>query len=616
MIKTLVIVGSILICLMPWASGGRDHIWILVTAFPLAIGAFLILRRSGRHTVSTRALSLSLGAWVGWAALGLLWSVNRFQTETWILLALMAVATGFLTANLHKKEKTMLITGYIWVAAITAAIGIFIFLTGEYSRLTSTFYWANPAAGFLLPAILIGASRWLRGRRPADLAMLAVTLTGFWLADSRGAYLVLVVIGLALALAVPKIRQYWKRLLLLVLITYAAAFGFTLLKNNFVQTGGLAPGSRFSEAALGESQSGSDRINFLKAAGSIWWDNPVAGTGAGTFGTVHPQYQQSVVSAANDPHNFYVQTLAEQGFIGAIVLAWVILLLLIGLARGYTRDNNTGIISISAIALLLHFGIDIGARYPAILILFAVLVGIGYQPWKNRKITPRDNLLPAAVIVTIVLMSVANYQSSMWRERGLIFDDNRELDRAAESYQNARKLPVYDPDNWNSEGIDYYAQAIADKSASSQKLAEAKNRAEAAIKHDPNDSQHYFLLGRTEYLAKNYPAAESAYGNAIKLDRFNHPEYYQDLASLQITMENRQAAQTTVDQGLELYTDEVIANRNADRDIKPAVSQLLTFRAAEQILQGDKDGAKTNLERAIKLNPLNFNAHGLLIRIK
>lgn len=615
MIKTLVIVGSILISAMPWMSGGRDHIWILVSAFSLLVGSYLILARPGRKTVTTKALVVSLVAWIGWALISLIWTVNQYQTWLWILLALMTVTVGLLTANLNKKEKGMLLTGYLWLASITGAIGIFIFLTGEYSRLTSTFYWANPAATFLIPAILIGTARWLKDKRPADLIITGVTLTSFWLTDSRGGMLVLLVVFGALLLTVPNVRKYWLRLLLFVLTTYVVAFGFVQLKNNFVQTGALGPGSRFSEAAQGESQSGKDRLNYIESSFAIWWDNPVAGTGAGTFSTVHPQYQKSVVSASSDPHNFYVQTLAEQGIIGAIALSWVIFLVLLGIARGYARDKHVGIVAISVVAILINLGIDIGGRYPAVLALLAILIGLSYEPWSRRPIKQKDNILPGIMLAGLLVISIANYQSSMWRERGKVYDDNRELDRAAQSYQKASLIFISDPDSLNSEGIDYFAQATVESSSRKEKLAMAREKANQAIEPDPQDSQHYFLLGRVEYLDKNYAAALAAYNKAIELDGYNHAEYYQDLASLLITMEKRADAQAVVDKAISQYTDDVIKNRNADQSIKPAMSQILVFKAAEQNLQGDKEAAKQTLDKALKLNPFNINALKLRSRL-
>ncbi len=615
MFKSLVIVGSILVAAMPWLSGGRDHIWILVSAFSLLIGAYLILTRPGRKTVATKALVVSLVVWIGWAVASLIWTVNQYQTWTWILFALMVVTVGLLTANLNQKEKGMLLTGYLWLASITGAIGIFIYLTAEYGRLTSTFYWANPAATFFIPAILIGTARWLKNKRPADLLITGVTLVSFWLADSRGAMLVLLLTVIALLLTVPNVRKFWLRLLLFVLTPYVIAFGFVQLKNNLVHSDFIGPGSRFKEAAMGESQSGKDRLNYLESAASIWWDNPVAGTGAGTFGTVHPQYQKKVVSASNDPHNFYIQTLAELGIIGAIALSWVIFLVLIGVARGYARDKHMGMVAVSVVAIFLNLGLDIGGRYPAILALLAILIGLSYEPWTRRPIKPNDNILPGVMLAALLVISVTNYQSSMWRERGKIYDDNRELDRAAQSYNKAQAMFISDPDNFNSEGIDYFAQATVDSKERKAKLAQARDKANQAIEADPQDGQHYFLLGRVEYLDKNYAAAEDAYKKALELDQYNHAEYYQDLASLQITRENRQAAQATVDRALVLYTDDVINNRNQDVSIRVAVSQLLVFKAAEQNLQGDKEASKQTLDRALKLNPVNMNAIKLRSRL-
>jgi O-antigen ligase len=607
--KTLVIAGGVLVALMPWFGGGRDAVALLITSFALLIAGLLLLRQSGRKTVAGWVLRWAITCWLAWGAFSLVWSVNRFQSELWLLLMALAVTAAIITANLNQEARAKLVVGYTWVAAIFGAVGIFMMMTGSYDRLTSTFYWANPAAAYFIPAILIGGWRWITKRRPADGIFAAVSATAFWMTDSRGGVLVLALVLVAAVVASRTVRQAWKRLLVFGLITLALGFGLSAIKSHFNHTS-IELGSRYSEAAQGESTSVSDRLSYLQSAAQIWWDHPLLGTGAGTFATVHPQYQHRVTDASSDVHNVYVQTLAEQGIVGAMLLAWVILAALLGMWNGVRKHPERAPIALGTVALLLHAGLDIDARYPALLVLTAVLIGCVYQPWVRR--TPkgtRQLVLPGLLVLTLVL-SISYYQSDSSRNRGQIYDSNHDLNAAAASYQKAHTGLVYDPDNWSSEGIDYFSLATLTNGSSSL-LEKSRDRAQQAVKRDPYDSQQYLLLARTEYQANNLGAALVAYRQALSYDHYNHAEYYQDLVSLQLKMGDTVGAQRTVDQALGMYTDAVIANRSADPLMRLAVAQLLAYHAADQLGGGDQAGAKASLDRAAKLNPLNGDVNQL-----
>jgi tetratricopeptide (TPR) repeat protein len=615
MSKKVVVVGALLVAILPWFGGGRDAIGLLLSAFSLVIAAFFTLREGGLRTSGTWLMRPATGLWLIWGTLSILWSVNRFQSEVWVAMMVMAVVAAMIAAQLSLEDRIRLITGYRWVAAGTAALGIIMYLVGDYNRLTSTFYWANPAAAFLLPALIIGVWRWLETRAHLDLALVGLTAIGFWLTDSRGGTLTLVLmLGIALILS-RKLRRQGRRWLFLAVATFALAFGLSVLKAEINPGSGLELGSRYQEAAQGESTSVKDRFSYLDSAFRIWWGHPLMGTGAGTFGTVHPQYQSSPINASTDVHNFYVQTLSEQGLIGAALLAWVVILVLMGVWRGVAAHPQQAVVGLSVLALLVHAGLDIDARYPALLLLAAVLIGVTYQPWHRVSITGGRRLVMPALLAVLLLIVIPYYQSDAARSRGQIYDDNRDLTTAAKNYQRAHRGPVYDPDTLTAEGIDYFTLATF-TNGSKTFSKQARDLANQAIQRDPQDAQHYFLLGRAQFIEGNLKESEQAYRMALKLDKYNHAEYYEDLAALQLKVGDTVSAQRTVDEALAIYTDAVIANRNGDEQMPPAVAQLLAFRAAAEIDHGDHSAAAKSLQRAYRLDPKNRDVELLQRHLK
>lgn len=595
------IVAGLLLALAPWMSGGRDALALLISTAGLAIAGIFSLRRFELKGATSSFLAVSIGAWLGWGALSQIWSVNRYQSQMWLLFMLLAALAAFITVIQPRLNQRYLVGGYLATAVAMTLAGLWLYFTGDYDRFTSTFYWANPAAAYLMPAVIL-ASWWGITRRNLWLIAAAfITATGLWLTDSRGATLTLILVVAITAAVSVTLRHHWKGLLLIALLSFATAWGLTQLKGNAA----VAPGSRYAEAATGESTSSKDRLSYLQASFAIWWDQPLIGTGAGTFASVHPQYQQRPTDASTDPHNIYVQALAEQGIVGASLLAWVLLLIIVGVMNGAYRQPQRVPIAVAAIALLIHFGLDIDGRYPALLVLVAVLLALVYKPLLPTQ--PPRHARPVIMLLLLVTLglAVANYQSAVARHNAEIHDYNGDYDKAAAANQQAAQALIYDPDALNAAGIDYYVLATMGEDRP-QNLNRARELAGQAAQRDPNDAQHLFLLGRVERLSGNLQQAQAAFERTLELDPYNHAEYYADLASLQLNAQkDATAAQATITRALSLYTDQVIKNRSADTQMQPAVVQMLIFQARIQLEAGNTAAAKTTVERAKRLDPLN-----------
>jgi hypothetical protein len=500
------------------------------------------------------------------------------------------------------------------------------YLTGTYDRLTGAFYWANPAAAYLLPAIILAVDRW-RGQviaKPGQesnkklylwVILAVVLMAAFGLTDSRGAGLVMLLVGVLYLLAVPTPKRFWIIFVFNVGVAGALILGLDRMSNLIAHHDAKpVPGARLAEVAGGESQSVTDRWRFVESGLRMWWDHPWGGTGAGTYGDVHPQYQQKVVSASTDAHNVYVQVLAELGVVGAMLLAGVLLWLIVGIARGIATEPAGLATALGGLGLLLHFGLDIDARYPALLMLAAVLCGLVYRQHRTQR--RPGTVWPVVTAAVLMVPVVMLYQDKVWAQRAAVDQQDGDYDLAAEHYARAQNGMLFDPDWVNAEGINWYAQGTMPGKEAKAQLATALERARLAERLDPHDGQHHQLEGRVLAAQGEVKAAERALEAALALDGLNHPDYALDLASWQAANGEVVAARRTAEQMLALYTDKVVDNRSNYPVVRPAVADLAALVGNLDLQEGNRVAAKAMAQRALRVQPENLRGRALLHQVE
>ncbi|HSX48364.1 MAG TPA: tetratricopeptide repeat protein, partial [Candidatus Nanoarchaeia archaeon] len=180
-------------------------------------------------------------------------------------------------------------------------------------------------------------------------------------------------------------------------------------------------------------------------------------------------------------------------------------------------------------------------------------------------------------------------------------------------YSRAHSGVAYNPDTLTGEGINRLALARQQQDSQTN-LTLARLRAETAIKQDSFDAQQHFLLARVLRQQDKLDQAIVEYRKAIRLDPFNQPDYYNDLAQI-LLVSDPQAALQVASSGLNAYPDQVLSNRMADPDIFRQVSTLLTTRALVLLKVGDQAKAVEDLRRAYVLNQKNLQAKQLLEQI-
>jgi len=595
----LIFVVATLAALLPWFSGGQDLVAQVISLTLLLMASLLAWRQPSLPLVDRRLAVAGL-VLLTWGALSLVWTANRYDTVLWLLPALAAMAAFTLSYRLTQLPggRRTLTLGYLMILTVFAIYGIYLYLTGDYERLTSTIYWANPAAAFLIPGVILVWDRAAqRGQYWLFQPLAYLLIVAFWLTDSRGGSLVLVITTvLFLVYKKPPVR-YWIHFLFIGIVSFILSIGFAQARGYLSHNATvIAPGSRLSAAAKGESISGSDRIEYLRSAVAIWRDHPVVGSGAGTFGAVHPRYQSRVISAATDVHNWYIQVLTELGLVGEILLLLLLVMVVRGVWRGVRAQPALLPWVAGIVALLLHFGLDIDAHYPALLALLAVWVGLVWRPAARERWNRVSLALPAGLVLAVILAAAAN-TSQLAQAQGRAAQADGNYKTAAADFYRAHQALVYDPATLNAEAINLYTLGTlgADPQAN---LAIALDRARAAERLAPHDSQNYQLEGRVLSARGDAKGAEAAFRRALVLDPYNQPQYAFDLAQLLQQTGRPAEALVVTRQMVGQYPASVIANRHNDPAIGRAVVNVLLLQARIEEAQGDKVSALRDLKAA------------------
>src|ERR687888_179012 len=197
---------------------------------------------------------------------------------------------------------------------------------------------------------------------------------------------ILLAVGLALALRPPLLR-----LTCLAPAAIAVVVAASLRQEHTLVTGLF----------------GANRPHYWHVAWREVTLNPVLGSGAGTFERYWLLYRP-VGSFARDAHSLYLETLAELGPIGLVLLLAALGLPLLVL-RG-RRDPVLATAAAGYVAYLIHTGVDWDWELPAVT-LCGFICGSGLLLWARRpdapELRPWERLaliVPAVCLAVLVLV--------------------------------------------------------------------------------------------------------------------------------------------------------------------------------------------------------------------
>jgi O-Antigen ligase/Tetratricopeptide repeat len=259
--------------------------------------------------------------------------------------------------------------------------------------------------------------------------------------------------------------------------------------------------------------SSNHRWTWWSESWLVWRDNPVLGTGAGSFALARLPIREDTQRPL-EPHNLAVQALAETGAVGFLLLlgfgfaaAWVVA----GRLRGLEGAERAAAAALAAglVAYAAHALIDVGYDYVAVsapffLVLGVLLVG-GRAPEAARGRRP-----VAAFAIALVTLTVAASLLSPWlADRRLDASLDRSLagdlagaERAAEQARSLNPLALQP------------ILAEASLAEGAGRLDEAEELYRDGVRLQPQNPETWYQLGRFRFEARDDPE-----GALVLLDR-------------------------------------------------------------------------------------------------
>jgi len=396
-----------------------------------------------------------------------------------------------------------------------------------------TFWWKNPMAtfiGLIIPItfyLLIKFTR-LYARIPLFIFLVALILAMI-LTGSRAAWLSIFIAALATVIIFYKSIKI--KGILLIISAIIIALALTPLFTSYSRILGRVE-SASKSAVTGEIQEGSirERTDLYQAAFNIFLDHPILGGGAGSFDSYYPTYMKGGHFASRYVHNQYLEFLAENGILGALIF----LLLMIScltipiLKRGYLLP---AMFFAAFLFFALHILLDLSWHIPVLGLMAFTYIGLLAQQEDKYKPIRGWGLLVVALIPTIFFILFATSQNFL--SFGKIEYSKGRPREALKNLKLAKVfMPLYTEPYLGLASI--YSQAD-----STEKVEDLYQRALTLDKRSPDILAN---LGRIKVQQNQLIEAIRYYKKAIEYGGRLRPQYYNELARLYLGSNDIQKA--------------------------------------------------------------------------
>ena len=451
-------------------NGGFDATtWGWATLLPLVgVGAALVLggaRRPDRLALAFLGLVI---AFTAWTFLSVAWSddVTATVLEGERLLVYVAAAAAFVL--LEREQVGWLLLGLVGAAILIAvwALSLRAFGgSGSYDvvsvspavarRLAEPLGYSNGLGAFAAIGIVLAAGLALQLRRLPLAAPLLVLVPVLYFTYSRGAWLALAAGTLAAVMAMGRLRRGPA-----VGIAVAAAAAVAIL---VVRAGGPAAAVRaFSHAPPavkpGEhrrllSLSGSSRAQYWHVAWKEYASAPWLGTGAGTFQRRWLRDRPAPLPVL-DAHSLYLETLAETGPVGLVLLGGALCVPILAALRA-RGDPLVAPALGGYVVFLVHAAQDWDWELPAVtlaaLACAASLLILGEHAVR-RPLSRRTRIGAVAVSGVIALAAIGAVagNATLASARGSV--DRDDIAPALRASRRAELLVAWSPEPWRLHG--------------------------------------------------------------------------------------------------------------------------------------------------------------------
>jgi len=538
---------------MPLEFGAR-YLSTQAAGQVICAGLLLILIREKNENFNNYPLwGISL-FWIFTLLISFFVSENRLASLEEIMRNVMYVSIALSVFSWAKTEDRVKLISYLIIAvgSFISLTSLWIFLsdylnTGMFEPAYGSFSRTNDLGAYLLLIFPISFSNFLYENNYSKQKLIyglssVLSFSVIIITFSRGIWITLIFALMIIFILGRKTIK--KNIVYLIPVVSLCLLPLILKWESIVQ--------RFlslQNIFLAMENSIEWRKSLLKGTFNIFIDHPVIGTGINSFANVFTQYQQRPGYFSINPHNYYLQLLAETGITGFlvfIVLAISIIYLSIkaflnaeDIFKGISLGLLTGII-----ASLIHISLDIDWSVSAIPILFWLQVGLLMSIYrlvgfKDTRFYQNDNRFkyikkPIIILMAFSLISIPtlNYYSFSLYNRALSDFEINDLENASSNVKLAIKISP-----WPSAKHHGLFSKILKIQGNDQ---ESLKMISKAIILDRNNYLHYkdyaYLVVKLNSEEKE-KALESL-KTAVKLNPFTHPSLYEDVGDFYLNVFN------------------------------------------------------------------------------
>ncbi len=461
-------------------------------------------------------------------------ALTRNRAGTWRMLALALAVAGAMamSARIPGRGKPRMIRLLTLLGAgvgAAALLSLFVWPQGETllwflpvaespKPPLASFENRNHLAGFLAilcPAALALMLRDAMDRRPLRAALSAAVLlimsAAVFASFSRGG-MVSWLIGLAAGTVLLLVRGRSRPAMCAMAAALVVLLAGTL----------PAPALRARLRSVGSPETESSartRMELWRDAAAVWRQYPATGAGLNAFRVVQPQVRRdsrsgSVLHAENE----YIQTLAEVGIVGTLLIA----LLWLALAKragprilDVASDDWVVIAAVGAVAAAAaHATVDFPARIPLYALTLAALVGLtlsdadtilvaigGHTPLLSRH-ARKLGLLHLAILV----LALAQYRA--------IAESDDPVRLTRRSADDLAQATVWAPSSWHAW---YSLGRRACMLNTSETVAWGEQCLTRASECDPENYRLWYQAGMLRMKLGDHAGAQAAFARVRAL---------------------------------------------------------------------------------------------------
>jgi len=303
---------------------------------------------------------------------------------------------------------------YIGVA-IVLSIGFFFLLGAKYGffigrhdmmlHFISTFYWKNPAGGYLIlilpTSIVLAKSDPKKGWKIFYWVISIAAFCALFLTLSRGSWVALALATLIIFIFSTKIAKKYLKILIIVSIVGLVLSSIIMppkwILNRFHKIGEVTKQK--------PEEPVEERWMMLSMGLDIVSKNPVFGIGFGAIKIAYPHFLKSSHYLSTQLHNQYLQYAAEGGIPGFLLFFFAIFSSIIMILLGAKRNKDPILWSLAfgTLAYAIHIGLDFDWNFWGTTLPFLTFVAIGLRNAEKSKPITIRGIKRIAIIVIISL---------------------------------------------------------------------------------------------------------------------------------------------------------------------------------------------------------------------